>query len=177
MRKLLMFASCLAIFACGNSKQEHADAHTEKKENTVPVAEVPVKMKDIQVQNAYTQYIRLKDALVSSNFEAAREASVGLQPELKPIAGCETAQSLNAKISEAKTLAEQRKHFTSLSEDMIGLFKNATLVTGKIYVQHCPMANNGDGGDWLSSDEKIQNPYYGDEMLECGNILEEIKAK
>ncbi len=172
-----MLASCLAFFACGNSKQEHADAHQEKEENVVPVATVPIKIKDPQIQNVYTQYIRLKDALVSSNFDAAKQASVSLQPELKNVSGCETALSLNKKISEAKDLAEQRKHFTSLSEDLIGLFKNTSLVTGKIYVQHCPMANNGDGGDWLSSDEKIQNPYYGDEMMECGNILEEIKAK
>jgi hypothetical protein len=46
-----------------------------------------------------------------------------------------------------------------------------------IYVQHCPMANNGDGGDWLSAENKIQNPYYGSEMMECGAVIAEIKAK
>jgi Cu(I)/Ag(I) efflux system membrane fusion protein len=39
------------------------------------------------------------------------------------------------------------------------------------------MANKGDGGDWLSSVKKIQNPYYGDEMMECGSVVEEIKTK
>jgi hypothetical protein len=39
------------------------------------------------------------------------------------------------------------------------------------------MANKGDGGDWLSTEKEIRNPYYGDEMLECGRVAEEIKAK
>jgi Cu(I)/Ag(I) efflux system membrane fusion protein len=62
-----------------------------------------------------------------------------------------------------------------LSTDVIALFKHADLKKGSIYVQHCPMANNGDGGDWLATENKIQNPYYGDEMMECGRVLEEIK--
>jgi len=36
------------------------------------------------------------------------------------------------------------------------------------------MANNGNGGDWLSSEKKIQNPYYGSDMMECGAVLETI---
>jgi hypothetical protein len=37
------------------------------------------------------------------------------------------------------------------------------------------MANDGNGGYWLSSEPQIKNPYYGDEMLECGEVKEEIK--
>ena len=67
--------------------------------------------------------------------------------------------------------------FTALNTDLIALFKNVELTAGTIFVQHCPMANKGDGGDWLSSVKKIQNPYYGDEMMECGSVVEEIKTK
>ena len=42
-----------------------------------------------------------------------------------------------------------RLSFTYLSADVIAMFKHATLTSGAIYVQHCPMANKGDGGDWL----------------------------
>ena len=56
------------------------------------------------------------------------------------------------------------------------MFKHASIEKGAIFVEHCPMANNGEGGDWLASEKKINNPYYGKEMLECGSVVEEIKA-
>jgi hypothetical protein len=46
--------------------------------------------------------------------------------------------------------------------------------SGSIYVQYCPMANEGKGGYWLSSQEEIMNPYYGDDMLHCGEVKETI---
>jgi Cu(I)/Ag(I) efflux system membrane fusion protein len=36
------------------------------------------------------------------------------------------------------------------------------------------MANEGKGGYWLSSQEEIMNPYYGDDMLHCGEVKETI---
>lgn len=81
------------------------------------------------------------------------------------------------KIENSTDIAVQRKEFTALSNDVIALFKHADLKSGTIFVQHCPMANKGEGGDWLSSAQKIQNPYYGSEMMECGAVIEEIKTK
>ena len=42
------------------------------------------------------------------------------------------------------------------------------------YVQHCPMANDNNGADWLSKEKEIKNPYYGDKMLKCGMVSETI---
>ena len=36
------------------------------------------------------------------------------------------------------------------------------------------MANDNNGADWISKEKEIKNPYYGDEMLTCGSILETI---
>ncbi|MCY1532448.1 hypothetical protein D9M68_677230 [compost metagenome] len=66
--------------------------------------------------------------------------------------------------------------FTTLSSDLIALFKNAELQSGTIFIQHCPMANKGDGGDWLSTNRLVENPYYGSQMMNCGSVIEEIKA-
>jgi hypothetical protein len=38
-----------------------------------------------------------------------------------------------------------------------------------LQVFHCPMALDGDGGDWLQFGDETANPYYGDAMLRCGN--------
>jgi hypothetical protein len=37
------------------------------------------------------------------------------------------------------------------------------------------MARNNQGGFWLSDDEEIRNPYFGDKMLTCGSVTEKLK--
>jgi Cu(I)/Ag(I) efflux system membrane fusion protein len=32
------------------------------------------------------------------------------------------------------------------------------------------MAFDNAGADWLSNQNPIRNPYFGDEMLECGSV-------
>jgi hypothetical protein len=60
---------------------------------------------------------------------------------------------------------------------LITLFKKAEITSGSMFVQYCPMANEGEGGYWLSSETEIRNPYYGDEMLNCGEVKETIEKK
>ena len=114
---------------------------------------------------------------MASKFDEAKQKAKSLANELKNHSGCETTALIADKIESAKDITTQRKEFTLLSADVIALFKHTTLKNGTIYVQRCPMANNGDGGEWLASEKKIQNPYYGSEMMECGAVIEEIKIK
>ncbi|WP_316749175.1 DUF3347 domain-containing protein [Pedobacter gandavensis] len=145
---------------------------------TVADAATPasIKLKDANVQSIYNGYIVLKDALVNAKFEDAKKAAAELKVNLASQKGCESTALTAEKMATAKDIASQRKDFTTLSADLIALFKHADVEAGTIYVQHCPMANKGDGGDWLSSEKKIQNPYYGEEMMECGRVVEEIKS-
>jgi Cu(I)/Ag(I) efflux system membrane fusion protein len=39
---------------------------------------------------------------------------------------------------------------------------------------HCPMAFDGEGGDWLQRGDVTANPYYGSEMLRCGSLVRTI---
>jgi hypothetical protein len=36
------------------------------------------------------------------------------------------------------------------------------------------MAKNNEGAFWLSASDQIRNPYFGDKMLKCGSVEEEI---
>ncbi len=65
---------------------------------------------------------------------------------------------------------------TALSADIIALMKHTDVNSGNLYVQHCPMANEGEGGYWLAAEKEVRNPYYGDEMLNCGAVKETISA-
>lgn len=177
MKKYFGIISLSILFACNsNTKQpENSKDSVTVKIDTVTTS--AISFKDDKVQEIYNSYIGLKDALVSSNFDQAKSASKILQAQLNAYKGCENTAVVAKNIENATDIANQRKDFTALNSDLIALFKNVELTSGTVFVQHCPMANNGDGGDWLSSVKKIQNPYYGDEMMECGAVVEEIKTK
>jgi Cu(I)/Ag(I) efflux system membrane fusion protein len=57
---------------------------------------------------------------------------------------------------------------------MINFVSTFRPVNQKLFVQHCPMADNDRGADWLSLSREIRNPYYGEAMLTCGEVSKEI---
>ena len=42
------------------------------------------------------------------------------------------------------------------------------------HVAYCPMAFDNAGAEWLQRDTQINNPYFGDSMLRCGEIRREF---
>lgn len=172
---IVSIALLMACNSAENKSTELKDSATGDTSQNLPTT--AVKFKDTKLQNIYGGYIGLKNALVASNAKDAKTAAAKLATELKTYSGCENTALTAQNIEKSDDIAMQRKEFTALSTDVISLFKHAELTEGTIYVQHCPMANKGDGGDWLASEKKIQNPYYGSEMMECGAVLEEIKTK
>ena len=79
-------------------------------------------------------------------------------------------------ISSNENIENQREHFVILNENLIALAMNAEQGSNTLYVQKCPMANNNNkGAIWMSLEKDIRNPYYGDAMLTCGSVIEEIK--
>ncbi len=71
-------------------------------------------------------------------------------------------------------IEHQREHFDIISKDMYDMVK-VFKPTQTLYVDHCPMYNDGKGADWLSEVKEIKNPYLGKKMLTCGTVKEEIK--
>ena len=137
-----------------------------------------------QFQKVYDAYIELKDALVNDDASSSKRFAENLRSELNKVESqkMENTVALNhwkdlekivnetsANISSSDDISNQRMQFLGLSNEMI---KGLDLfdIGRKIYVQFCPMANNDKGGFWLSNEEKIMNPYFGDMMLNCGNI-------
>lgn len=43
-----------------------------------------------------------------------------------------------------------------------------------VYRIHCPMAFDNKGADWLSPDDRVLNPYFGNKMLRCGEVVGRI---
>ncbi|WP_017730672.1 efflux RND transporter periplasmic adaptor subunit [Nafulsella turpanensis] len=124
---------------------------------------------------AYEVYLLLKNALVASDKEAAQEQAAVLAERLQAVEDAEKAQAYALRLAKAPTLEAQRETFFFLSNHMIELAQQKELVSGGMYVQFCPMANNDQGAFWLSNEEEILNPYYGESMLHCGEVSEVLE--
>lgn len=126
-------------------------------------------------------YLDLKDALVASNQEQTQKLAqkgVGIASELSGMQMDDMGKSHMSKLAEQLTdlasknkLENQRDVFVQLSQNMIQIGEQMQGLDAKLYVQHCPMANNDQGANWLSLEEEIRNPYYGDAMLTCGSVV------
>lgn len=178
MNKIKLFVSALlliAFYSACNQTQETTQAPaTDSVTVSAPVA---IELKDANSDLAYDQYLHLKDVLVLSDSTQAQTAAKDLAITLRKIDGCENTAIMADKIVSVLSLKDQRVNFTSLSVDLIDMFKHADINSGSMFVQFCPMANDGNGGYWLASETEIRNPYYGDEMLNCGEVKETIAKK
>ena len=74
-------------------------------------------------------------------------------------------------IGESTSIDHQREHFASLSDDMYAVIKVFKPANTILYYDYCPMKKKY----WLSQSKAIANPYYGDDMPDCGKVKETLK--
>ncbi|MTB50024.1 efflux RND transporter periplasmic adaptor subunit [Lewinella sp. W8] len=156
-----------------------AEAIPDFRENS------PEKLRN-QLGRVVEAYLPLKDRLVAT---ATADAALitSLLTALEAVDGDLLtgdardywSQQREALDSHAKLLLEnpevagQREQFDYLSRALIKAL-TAFGVSGDYYVQHCPMAFNNTGADWISNETQIRNPYFGDLMLKCGLVTDEL---
>ena len=135
------------------------------------------------------EYLTLKDQLVGD--QKAGESAGKLLETLQSVDMNAFSQQAHMKwmdlqatlteksrsILQAGELKVQRRHFIDLSNAMITLVQTFQSPDDKLFVQFCPMADNDQGAFWLSSQEEIRNPYFGDMMLTCGEVRDQIDTK
>lgn len=163
----ISFASCSS-----NGKQE--SGHESHSHEQTAATSVEVTLKNAQAGAVYQRYVELKEALVRSNSQEAQAGAAALQTAFTE-AGNAKGADLAGRIASTTDLKAQRAEFEALTAEAEALVKSSGVQTGAVYKQYCPMANDNNGGYWLSSSSDIKNPYYGDEMLDCGEVKEEIK--
>lgn len=119
----------------------------------------------------FSQYIRVKNALVNSDSKAAAEAAVALQKSVRESASFAQKSDLQAatdKLAAAKNIEKQRSAFADVSTMMWTVVKPSEAIKQEVYYQYCPMKKAW----WLSTEPVIENPYYGASMLACGKVVE-----
>ncbi|MAN29523.1 MULTISPECIES: efflux RND transporter periplasmic adaptor subunit [Mesonia] len=153
--------------------------HTKMNERI----DVPAKFQK-QVEQVFDGYIDLKNALVNDNAKNAQQAAERVEKSLSKVdmklledekahkhwmAIQKELKSSTDAISLSSDIKKQRDHFKHLSAHMISSVQLFG-VNQKAYSQFCPMANSNKGAYWLSLEKEIQNPYYGQAMLTCGEV-------
>jgi Cu(I)/Ag(I) efflux system membrane fusion protein len=113
---------------------------------------------------------------LATSLQAVEAASLEGEAAQKWTALNKALQADVMKLNEANDLGASRNAFPVLSDDMAAAVE-AFGANEKLYKQYCPMANNSQGAIWLSSSQEIRNPYYGDAMLECGEVQVAIQKK
>ena len=130
-----------------------------------------------QLTQLLNSYYGIKDALVAGNAGKAAasagafvKAANGVDYKIISEGNIHALLKDAGDISETKDLKKQREKFATLSANMITLAKSIKLGTKPAYETYCPMKKSS----WLSDSKTIKNPYYGNAMLSCGNVVETI---
>lgn len=172
----------------GHDADEHSPGSSAAAEASDPQFEVDQKFQG-QLSDVFTSYVELKDAFVQSDAkkvqaEASETKDALANVDMKLVSGAAhndwmsyltpIQNSLN-EIQSTEDIEAQRKFFSTLSDNLYKSVKAFGLGGKSAFYEYCPMAFNNQGGYWLSDNEQIRNPYFGDKMLNCGEVKEKLK--
>lgn len=143
------------------------------------------------IDEVLVAYFSLQRKLADDDAEGAADAAAALIEKLEfadPGILGEDARSIweaeadkirdhSRSISETDDIDLMRESFVSLSKSLETIVRRLGAGGGvAVNVANCPMAF-GEGADWLQQGDEIFNPYYGEEMLGCGEITETLVSE
>ncbi|MBL0745253.1 DUF3347 domain-containing protein [Chryseolinea lacunae] len=193
----LLLGGALLLSACAG-KKETAEHHHEghdtaaAKTETAAAPAGPQYAVDAafqqQLSTVFAAYVKLKDAFVSTDAakvktEAAATAQALAAVDMKLVTDAahhdwmSYLQGLEASLKQIQGTGDieaQRRAFKSLSDVFYKAIKAYGLGGTAAFYEYCPMAFNNEGAFWLSDQEAIRNPYFGDKMLTCGEVKEKM---
>lgn len=199
---LLLTAVIFVFTQCGGAKKEevadHEHDHAKHEEpvsteSEIAAAGAPQFTVDAafqkQLSDVFVAYVALKEAFVASDpAKVKTEASATLKSlasaDMKLLTGAAHNDWMTylgglegalKKIEASTDIEDQRKAFVDVTDSLYKSIKAFGLGGATAYYEFCPMAFDNQGAYWLSNEEKIRNPYFGDKMLTCGNVQEKLQ--
>ena len=161
-------------------------ADTENESNAISKMEMKLPMAfQTAFQAALKPYFKMEDAFVASDASQVSALAKATAEKMKAIEIGGLGKMENSHLSKSiemlggissnSDLKKQRAQLVVLNENIVALAMNIKSPLETLYVQKCPMANSNKGAIWLSTEKEIKNPYYGDDMLTCGSVINEIR--
>ncbi|WDQ18083.1 efflux RND transporter periplasmic adaptor subunit [Rhodopirellula sp. P2] len=136
-----------------------------------------------QFDRAYDAYFAIQKSLAADQTPSPSELTkleiaLGQLTEAANVPDEAQSHLQNAKRSLQRMNGSMelfRKAFRPVSHAML---RAATIVRGKstatkLVHMYCPMVPGG-GGDWMQPEGELVNPYWGSEMLSCGEVVRDM---
>ncbi len=167
---------------------DHMGATTGASTMEMEHMEAPEAFRE-ELAGVYEAYQALKDALVATDDAAAADAANSMHRALSAVDGSSLsgkaedywqarADKMNASLETMGAAADiegMRMAFSAMTMPMQEALASFEANPRTLYIQHCPMAFNNTGASWISDEEQISNPYFGDKMLRCGSVQGRIE--
>jgi Cu(I)/Ag(I) efflux system membrane fusion protein len=139
-----------------------------------------------QLETLYTAYFQIQKALAADRQPppaTAQQLHATAQALSADAAVPEPSQKLiqeiaaNSEHLHHQDLDAARKAFKPISHAVVALATQVRSADAQLPFIHffCPMVPEG-GGDWLQPDSQLLNPYFGSQMLRCGEKVHEFPA-
>ncbi|HLF34355.1 MAG TPA: efflux RND transporter periplasmic adaptor subunit [Cyclobacteriaceae bacterium] len=142
-----------------------------------------------QLTDVYEDYLKIKDALVSGDLPGSLASAAEMNSSLGKVdmslvkgENHNHWMELSSKIKNSldvfrkgNSIEAVRKSFMEMSDVLTNAVKMFGLSDKTVYYQFCPMANDNKGAYWLSQTADIRNPYFGAQMLTCGETKAILK--
>lgn len=123
-------------------------------------------------------YLELQNALTADDYVQAKKTASDMKRTLENSSLNEKQQVHIKATVEQLILADhiegQRIAFAVLSEQLYQILPGIDFGREALFWHNCPMALGGRGGNWISREEQVKNPFMGQAMLTCGTALEKL---
>ncbi len=178
MKHWILPAALIVFASCGGNASNQAEENQHAADSTAVMttpATASVTLKNDALNAVFEHYEKLTEALVKGDAAAAKISAAAIEtgaPAADPSGKLgESAKAIGA----ASDIKAQRDAYSVLNHTFIQLAKTSGVSGGELYVEFCPMALDNKGAQWLSRSKEIRNPYFGDEMLNCGSVEETLQ--
>lgn len=165
----LLGLATLFMVSCGGDMQNNGTDEGTANNGAAGSGEVAEAM---DMSKVLEYYFDVKNALVSSDGATAMISANKLASNASG-----EVQAAAMEVKGSTDIAVQRAAFDKLSQKLYDALKKDGGNSATVYKQFCPMAFENKGAFWLSQSSDIKNPYFGDEMLTCGSVQEELAVK
>lgn len=135
------------------------------------------------VDMAYQAYFEIQSSLANDSPASSVAVNSLIEGLVQALADDGVPDEAQRELLTARNAAERlvgpiedsRVAFRTVSHAMIKSLHQARSSSTENGVKHfyCPMVPGG-GGDWLQADSDLKNPYWGAEMLTCGELVRDL---
>ncbi len=139
-----------------------------------------------EFDSAFDAYFEIQRAMATDHSPPPVALSAFLESLSKLETSSEVPDATQREIAKARhsathmdgSLESARAAYRNVSQSLLKAATTARGARSAKNLKHfyCPMVPGG-GGDWMQAEGELANPYWGEEMLRCGELVRDMGAQ